>query len=165
MCDLFSYSCFLVGAMKHGCWSRCLWWKHFPAHTFHSDIGVSLLIVSPGHSSVENSILFGFNLFFFFLKKSPFSPQVQVHNSTWTHQMPLRNHILTQQLKFMAPSWFIKFRGKVFKQWLTRFCRVIKEHNLKIGFESHIFFKKQRIWHQIVSRYTKLWFCAPHPFL
>lgn len=81
--------------------------------------------------------------FFFFLKKSPFSPQVQVHNSTWTHQMPLRNHIFTQQLKFMAPSWFIKFRGKVFKQWLTRFCRVIKEHNLKIGFESHNFFKNK----------------------
>lgn len=24
MCDLFSYSCFLVGAMKHGCWSHSL---------------------------------------------------------------------------------------------------------------------------------------------
>lgn len=24
MCDLFSYSCFLVRAMKHGCWSHSL---------------------------------------------------------------------------------------------------------------------------------------------
>lgn len=34
MCDLFSYSCFLVGAMKHGCWSHSLWWKHFPTRPF-----------------------------------------------------------------------------------------------------------------------------------
>lgn len=36
MYDLFSYSCFLVGAMKHGCWSHSLWWKHFPTRLFHS---------------------------------------------------------------------------------------------------------------------------------
>lgn len=38
MYDLFSYSCFIVWAMKHECCSHSLWWKYFPTRPFHSQM-------------------------------------------------------------------------------------------------------------------------------
>lgn len=36
--NLFLYSCFLAGVMKHRHWSHSLWWKHFPTRLFHSQM-------------------------------------------------------------------------------------------------------------------------------
>lgn len=74
MCDLFSYSCFLVGAMKHGCWSHSLWWKHFPTRPFHPQILAFHFRLFCRVSQVwKMHFCLVFNVVFFFLKKKPHS--------------------------------------------------------------------------------------------